>query len=118
MPPPHDTPAMSRTCPHCGSTQIRTARLHAHDGVRHFLLYTPLRCRDCRHHFWAFNPLKPVLLLLIVAALVGFTAWFALEPRDETSFSRSDVSLPHDQAAAGNANAQLKLGLRYAEALA
>jgi TPR repeat protein len=83
--------------------------------VRHFLLYTPLRCRDCRHHFWAFNPLKPVLLLLIVAALVGFTAWFALEPRDETSFSRSDVSLPHDQAAAGNANAQLKLGLRYAE---
>lgn len=115
MPPPYEPSAMSRTCPHCGSTQIRTARLHAHDGVRHILLDTPLRCRDCRHHFWTFNPVKPTLLLLAVAALVGITAWFALELSDITPSRRADVSLPHDQAAAGDANAQLKLGLRYAE---
>ena len=43
------------------------------------LLYTPLRCRDCRHRFWVFNPLKPLLLLAAVSALVGVTAWFALD---------------------------------------
>ena len=70
---------MSRTCPQCGSSKLRGASLHAHDGVRRMLLYTPLRCRDCRHHFWVFNPLKPLLLLAAVTALVGATAWFALD---------------------------------------
>lgn len=106
---------MSHTCPHCGSKQIRTARLHGHDGVRHILLDTPLRCRDCRHHFWKFNPIKPVLLLLAVGALVGITAWFTLEQPTVPPSTRTADSLPHARAAAGDADAQLKLGLRYAE---
>jgi len=89
---------MSRTCPQCGSGNIRSASLHAHDGARRMLLYTPQRCRDCRHHFWVLNPLKPLLLLAAVTALVGLTAWFALA-----------------RAAQGDAEAQLQLGLRYAE---
>ena len=106
---------MSRICPQCGSTQIRTARLHAHDGVRHILLHTPLRCRDCRHHFWTFNPVKPVLLLLAVGVLVGITAWLALEQSETVTTAPSDNSLPHARAAAGDPDAQLRLGLRYAE---
>ncbi|MBU2641149.1 MAG: sel1 repeat family protein [Gammaproteobacteria bacterium] len=102
-------------CPHCGSSQIRTARLHAHDGVRHILLDTPLRCRDCRHHFWKLNPVKPVMLLLAVGVLVGITAWFALEQPAIAPSAQTDSSLPHARAAAGDADAQLKLGLRYAE---
>ena len=108
-------PAMSLICPHCGSAQIRTARLHAHDGVRHILLDTPLRCRDCRHHFWKLNPVKPVLLLLAVGVLVGITAWFALEHSEIVPSAPTDSSLPHARAAAGDADAQLRLGLRYAE---
>lgn len=106
---------MSLVCPRCGSSQIRTARRHAHDGVRHILLDTPLRCRDCRHHFWKFNPVKPVLLLLAVGVLVGITAWFALEQPAVTPSAQTNSSLPHASAAAGDADAQLKLGLRYAE---
>jgi hypothetical protein len=83
--------------------------------VRHILLDTPLRCRDCRHHFWKFNPVKPVLLLLAVGVLVGITAWFALEQPVVTPAAQTDSSLPHASAAAGDADAQLKLGLRYAE---
>jgi uncharacterized protein len=79
------------------------------------LLDTPLRCRDCRHHFWTFNPIKPVLLLLAVGALVGVTAWLALEQPTVAPSTQTTDSLPHTRAAAGDADAQLKLGLRYAE---
>jgi TPR repeat protein len=83
--------------------------------MRHVLLDTPLRCRDCRHHFWTFNPIKPVLLLIAVGALVGITAWFALEQPTVAPATAAVDRLPHARAAAGDADAQLKLGLRYAE---
>lgn len=105
---------MSRTCPQCGSDKIRSGTLHGHDGVRHLLLHTPLRCRDCRHRFWVFNPLKPLLLLAAVGALVGLTAWLAL---DQQVLPAADVSdnLPHTRAEQGDAEAQLQMGMRYAE---
>ncbi len=78
------------------------------------LLDTPLRCRDCRHHFWTFNPIKPVLLLLAVGALVGVTAWLTLEQATVAPSAPTADNLPHTRAAAGDADAQLKLGLRYA----
>jgi TPR repeat protein len=105
---------MSRTCPQCGSSKIRSTSLHAHDGVRRMLLYTPLRCRDCRHHFWVFNPLKPLLLLAAVIALVGTTAWFALDQPGPATLP-PDPTLPHARAAQGDAEAQLQMGMRYAE---
>lgn len=105
---------MSLTCPQCGSDRIRSGTLHGHDGVRHLLLHTPLRCRDCHHRFWVFNPFKPLLLLAVVGALVGLTAWLAL---DQNALPVAQVSdkLPHARAAQGDAEAQLQLGIRYAE---
>ncbi len=104
-----------RVCPQCGSDKIRSGSLHAHDGIRHLLLHTPLRCRDCRHRFWTFNPLKPALLLATVGALVGITAWFALDQHAVPVAVQEPVSLPHARAEQGDAEAQLQLGLRYAE---
>jgi len=106
---------MPRICPQCGSNKLRSASLHAHDGMRHMLLDTPLRCRECRHRFWVFNPLKPVLLLAAVAALVAVTAWLALDQSTGMATAREAESLPHSRAAKGDAEAQLQLGLRYAE---
>jgi len=106
---------MTLVCPRCGSDKIRSASLHAHDGVRHLLLHTPLRCRDCRHHFWVFNPLKPLLLLAGVGALVGVTAWFALDEHAAQLTAQAPASLPHTRAAQGNAEAQLQMGMHYAE---
>jgi TPR repeat protein len=105
---------MSRVCPQCGSDKIRSGTLHAHDGVRHLLLHTPLRCRECRHRFWVFNPLKPLLLLTTVIALVGVTAWLTLD-EDAAYPATPSAILPHSRAAQGDAEAQLQLGMRYAE---
>ncbi len=79
------------------------------------LLHTPLRCRSCRHRFWAFNPLKPMLLLAGVGALVGVTAWLALDQHAAAPDTNTSKTLPHARAAQGDAEAQLQLGLRYAE---
>ena len=89
--------------------------MHAHDGVRHMLLHTPLRCRECRHRFWVFNPLKPLLLLVAVGSLVGVTAWLALDQYAAMPSAKAPESLPHTRAARGDAEAQLQLGLRYAQ---
>jgi len=104
---------MSVVCPQCGSDHIRKGSLHAHNGVRNLLLHTPLRCRDCHHRFWVFNPIKPVLLMTAVIALVGVTAWLALEPRTAVSTAMAPASLPHARAEQGDPEAQLQLGMRY-----
>lgn len=106
---------MPCVCPQCGSDKIRSGSLHAHDGVRHLLLHTPLRCRDCRHRFWTFNPLKPLLLLAAVGAVVGLTAWFAFDQQGIQPAEQEPISLPHVRAEHGDADAQLQLGMRYAE---
>lgn len=106
---------MSLACPHCGSDQVRSASLHAHDGLRHMLFSTALRCRDCRHRFWVSNPFKPIGLFLIVGALVGATAWFTVDRQPDAIVSQAPDKLPHKRASQGNAEAQLQLGLRYAE---
>lgn len=106
---------MSLVCPQCGSDQIRSGSLHGHDGVRRLLLHTPLRCRNCHHRFWVFSPFKPLLLLAAVGALVGVTAWFALDRHANTPAAQAPASLPHTRAAQGDAEAQLQLGMRYAE---
>lgn len=106
---------MSLVCPKCGSDQIRGTSLHAYDGMRRMLLHTPLRCRECRHRFWVFNPLKPLLLIATVGALIGVTAWLTLDPQGSGPAATVSGNLPHARAAQGDAEAQLQLGLRYAE---
>jgi hypothetical protein len=106
---------MAAACPLCGSKKIRGGSLHAHDGVRHLLLDTPLRCRDCRHRFWAFNPFKPLLLLVLVGAIVSVTAWLAREQQAAIPESSPAARLPQTRAEQGDAEAQLQLALRYAE---
>lgn len=106
---------MSLVCPHCGSDQVRSASLHAHDGLRHMLFSTAMRCRDCRHRYWIANPVKPILLLAGVGALIGATVWITLDQRNDPDTQHAPTRLPHQQAARGDAEAQFQLGLRYAE---
>lgn len=106
---------MARTCTQCGSDKIRSASLHAHDGLRRMLFYTPLRCKECRNRFWVFNPLKPLLLLAAIGALVGVTAWFALAQHTALPPPIVPEQAIHRLAAEGDAEAQLRLGIRYAE---
>jgi len=110
---------VAHACPHCLEQANRTPgvrRCHGHDGVRTFLLHTPPSRRDCRHHFWKFSPIKPMLLLAsAVGALVGITPGLRLNNHGCPIFRTAD-SLPHARAAAGDAAAQSETeGLRYAE---
>jgi hypothetical protein len=106
---------MSLVCPQCGSDKIRSGTLHAHNGVRRILLQTPLRCRSCNHRFWVFNPIKPLLLLTSVAVLIGFTAWLASDRHAAQSTAALPDHLPHTRAEQGDPEAQLQMGMRYAE---
>ncbi|KVW96222.1 tetratricopeptide repeat protein [Thiobacillus denitrificans] len=106
---------MSLVCPQCGSDKIRSGTLHGHDGVHHMLLHKPLRCRKCHHRFWVFSPFKPLLLLVTVGALVGVTAWLALDQHASMPAAQAPASVPHARAAQGDVEAQLQLGMRYAE---
>ncbi len=106
---------MARTCPQCGSQKLRSARLHAYDGIRRMVLYTPLRCRECHHRFWMFNPLKPLLLALAGGALIGATVWFSLPDKLAAPPQVEPARDPHARAAGGDASAQLALGIRYQE---
>jgi TPR repeat protein/DNA-directed RNA polymerase subunit RPC12/RpoP len=108
---------MPLACPQCGSDKIRSGSLHTHDSLRHLLLYRPLRCRQCRHRLWVFSPLKPLLLLTAVGTLVGATVWLALGQHASLSAATAteSASLPHLRAEQGDAEAQLQLGMRYAE---
>lgn len=106
---------MTQTCPQCGSNKIRGAKLHAYDGLRRLVLYTPRRCRDCHHRFWVFNPVKPVLLLLAGAGLVAATAWLAAPHDTARQPVSAQVRVPHERAAQGDPDAQLALGMRYLE---
>jgi hypothetical protein len=74
-----------------------------------------MRCRECRHRFWVFNPLKPLLLLAAIGVLVGLTSWLVLDREAVLPAAPASDSLPHARAARGDAEAQLQLGLRYAE---
>jgi uncharacterized protein len=106
---------MALVCPHCGSDRIRSASLHSHDGLRHMLFSTPLRCRECHHRFFVFSPLKPLLLLIAVAAMIGMTAWLVQDQHAAFPASQTPQQLPHARAAQGDPEAQLRLGLHYAE---
>jgi hypothetical protein len=106
---------MSHVCPRCGSDEIRSASLHAHDGMRHMLLSTPLRCRNCRHRFWVFNPLKPLLILFSASVLIGLSAWLVFDRHSIVTSGQAPDSLPLSRASQGSAEAQLQMGIRYAE---
>lgn len=106
---------MAATCPNCGSTKLRSGKLHSYNGLIRMVFYTPLRCRDCHHRFWQFNLLKPVAMLAVFAGLVGVTFWFTNPGHGFRPTIQASTALPHERAAKGDADAQLALGMRYAE---
>lgn len=110
---------MSKTCPQCGHGSARTSTLHASDGLFRVLLYTPYRCRACRFRFWHINPVKPLLLLGILSLALFIGWWIAnsevatlAAPASEASASYQQVA---SRAARGDADAELLMGLRYAD---
>lgn len=104
---------MGTRCPECGSGRVRSASRRGNDGLHRALLYRPLRCRECRHRFWKFNIVKPLLLLATLGMLVGGTAWLARAQRMPAAADAPQA--PNGLAERGDRDAQFWLGMRYAE---
>lgn len=108
---------MSKACPQCGHGSARASTLHASDGLVRALLYTPYRCRACRFRFWHINPLKPLLLLGLLGLAVFIGWWIPnseVAPLASTS-SETNYKQVAQRAARGDADAELMMGLRYAD---
>ena len=108
---------MPKTCPQCGHGSARTSALHASDGLSRIFFYTPYRCRGCRCRFWQVNPLKPILISGVLG-LALFVGWWI--PNGEvgtlaTPSSEASYKQVAARAARGDADAELLMGLRYAD---
>lgn len=104
---------MPLICPACGSDHTRSARLYTSDGLKRRLLYTPHRCRECRHRFWRLNPAKPLLFTLLVALLGGVAVWRSLPSERPAVQSLARLDTLKQRAQGGDADAQVKMGMRY-----
>jgi len=107
---------MSLACTRCGDKNVRKSSLHSSDGLLRILFYAPYRCRVCHFRFWASSPLKPFLL----AAILGFGTlgswWLAnREPTPAGRLTETAYGQVSTRAVSGDADAELQMGLRYAE---
>lgn len=106
---------MSQACPHCGDTRSRKSSLYLRDGLFKALFYTPYRCRECHHRFWVINPLKPVMLVLLAGLSVAAIGWLKQQGGVPTPSPEAAYSQALERAHKGEAEAELQMGLRYAE---
>lgn len=106
---------MPRVCPHCGDARSRKSSIYLRDGLVKALFYTPYRCRECHHRFWLVNPLKPVVVMLVAGLSAAAVGW--LSHRDAARPVVADRGFAEVLARAerGDAEAELQMGLRYAE---
>ena len=104
-------------CPRCGSGEARLSRQTSRNLLK-LLLYKSYRCVNCRFRFRVLNALRLVLLaglVLILASILG-VLWLDFNQHsianDDALLIASDplISL----AEQGNAEAEMKMGLRYA----
>lgn len=110
------TVARDRSCPHCGSTDVRKSHRRAGGLFR-----TTYRCRQCKRHFkvrayWGYGIIATLLLAALVAA--GSLGWFsrpdAIEETHTQAQAAADISpIEMAQAQKGDPAMQFKLGMQY-----
>ncbi len=108
---------MAKVCPQCGDAKARRSALHSSDGLSRILFYTCYRCRACRFRFWRISLLKPVVLAGLLALALFSGWWLANDNRARVSAPSAETAYGQitTRANRGDADAQLLMGLRYAE---
>jgi TPR repeat protein len=107
---------MELVCPHCGSDKVRGSSPHASDGLGKLLFAKSMRCQKCRHRFWVRSYAKPaVLAFLIVGGLGMLVGQMPGRPGGSATDGLSPQDAVYQRAKAGDAQAELEMGLRYAE---
>jgi uncharacterized protein len=102
-------------CPACQSEDVRPAKPHGGDGIRHRLFFTPYRCRDCKHRFWVKSPFRQLAAggaVLIAATLFALAA---MHDTGTAPVSDDRISLLRARAEKNDVHAQFQLGRAYAD---
>lgn len=106
---------MTLVCPHCGSDKVRGSAPHASDGLDKLLFAKSMRCHKCRHRFWVRSYAKPAVLAFLILGglgmLIGQTGRLGRSSTD--SLSPQDAL--YQRAKAGDAQAELEMGMRYGQ---
>ncbi len=81
------------------------------------LFYNAYRCRACHARFWQTNLLKPVWLLAIVALALFIGWWIPKQERTPIAVPSAEAGYGQvaTRAARGDPEAELLMGLRYAD---
>ncbi len=90
--------------------------MHASDGLNKLLFYRPMRCHKCKRRFWQRSRAKPAVLGLLI--LLGLGLMVHELGGHSTKPALAGVS-PQDalyeRAKKGDPQAELEMGLRYAQ---
>ncbi|HYP67880.1 MAG TPA: tetratricopeptide repeat protein [Thiobacillaceae bacterium] len=107
---------MQKVCPHCGSGQVRRSSARASDGLRRLVLYRSMRCHQCKRRFWLKSRAKPVALGLIVLIGLGMVVrQLNGQPGRPVMTEVSSQDALYQRAKRGDPQAELEMGMRYAQ---
>jgi hypothetical protein len=107
----------TRACPRCGNGKTRRSLKKTSDGLLNVWFCKSYRCLECRYRFWVMNPLRLVLLAGIILVLVPVFGALWMAFRQQPAVATTAQTVSHDSieslAEKGDAEAELKMGLRY-----
>jgi hypothetical protein len=104
-------------CPQCGNEKVRRSLTKTSDWLLRILFCKSYRCQICRFRFWVLNPIRLVLCAGICVLLIPIfgAVWMASNEKPIVVSPVETVSQDQIKQLAenGNAEAELKMGLRY-----
>jgi hypothetical protein len=107
---------MLKVCPHCGSGQVRGSSPHASDGLTRLLFYKSMRCHKCKRRYWLKSRIKPFVLALVVLIGLGMVVRrMSGQPSTPAMAEISPQDALYQRAKKGDAQAELEMGIRYAQ---
>ena len=106
-----------RVCPQCGSEKPRRSSRHSSDGLLKVVFCKSYRCPACRYRFWEINPFRIIVLAGILLVLIPVFGALWMVSHQQAVVVNSAEPVFNDQikslAEKGDAEAELKMGLRY-----
>jgi len=105
-------------CPRCGNEKTRRSLKKINDGLLKIFFCKFYRCQECRYRFSVMDSLRLVIsvgIMLVLVPIIG-AMWMAFNQPSNITTTAQTLSYDQIKALAeqGDAEAELKMGLRHA----